>query len=136
MAVFKTLHMKKIKRNQQNLKLELSGWLYNKDAMKETIERVMSFVSEEDRKVLQQVEECLSWPLQLYALDEAEYQTEQIIDDLLEYDESDMKNSIRKLAEKLYNECETFNNGEAAYEMSSEFWNMEEKQYSADSGNM
>lgn len=49
-AVFKTLHMKENKKEPTKSleKLELSGWLYNKDAMKETIERVMSFVSEAD----------------------------------------------------------------------------------------
>lgn len=107
----------------------LSENYYNKDKMKETLDRLKIFADKSDEKILEQIAECLDEPLKLYALQEAEFQTNQVIDDILEYEESDMRNSILRLADKLHTECALFNNGEESYEIAEKFWKKEIKYY-------
>ena len=105
---------------------------YNKTALLETLDRMIPLADKEDMENLKQIKECIEWPLRLHAIQEAEYHLVSLAEDILNYEESDMKESIVRLANKLYCDCETFNNGEAPSEMAETFWNEEKKLYYTD----
>lgn len=104
----------------------------NQLALMETLDRVIQSADTDDAANLKQIKDYMQSPLKLFAFLflEAEFQlTELVGSDILTYEENDMKESIVKLANKLYNECETFNDGSSAAEITENFWEVEKQLY-------
>ena len=102
----------------------------NQLALMETLDRVIQSADTDDAANLKQIKDYMQHPLKLFAFLEAEFQlTELVGSDILTYEESDMKESIVKLANKLYNECEVFTNGSSAAEITENFWETEKQLY-------
>lgn len=102
----------------------------NQVALMETLDRVIQSADTDDAANLKQIKDYMQSPLKLFAFLEAEFQlTELVGSDILTYEENDMKESIVKLANKLYNECETFTDGSSAAEITENFWEVEKQLY-------